>query len=109
MRIKLGLAQIAPKLGAIQYNLNKHLEAIKSAKSQNVDLLIFPELSLCGYYAKDMYYEILPQVQEAVDVICKNSNDITIILGIIEENKKIKGVLHNSAIIIENGEIIGTA
>ncbi|MHA1309886.1 MAG: nitrilase-related carbon-nitrogen hydrolase [Candidatus Helarchaeota archaeon] len=107
-RLKIGLAQIAPKLGAVKQNLDKHLEIIENAKNKKVDLLIFPELSLCGYYAKDMYYEILPKVKNAIDTICKNCGNLTIILGIIEENKRIRGVLHNSAVVIENGKVVGT-
>ena len=108
MLMKVALAQIAPKLGAIKINLGKHIDMIEQAKKEGVDLIIFPELSLTGYYAKDMYYEILPQVNGAIEEIRKISMNITIILGIIEENKKIKGVLHNSAVVIENGNILGT-
>lgn len=108
MNIKVALAQIAPKLGAVKENLEKHIQAIERAKKEGADLIIFPELSLCGYYAKDMYYEILPKVNEAVEVLREKSHGIGIILGIIEENKKIKGVLHNSAILLKDGMVVGT-
>ena len=109
MKMKIALAQIAPKLGAVKENLEKHIKAIERAKKEGADLIIFPELSLCGYYAKDMYYEILPKVNEAIEMLREKSHGISIILGIVEENKKIKGVLHNSAILLKDGIIIGTA
>ena len=42
MRIKVGLAQIYPKLGDVAQNLAAHLQAIDNARQQHVDLLVFP-------------------------------------------------------------------
>lgn len=107
--MKLALAQISPQLGAVQHNLQKHLDAIQKAKKERADIIVFPELSLCGYYAKDMYYEILPEINKAVEVLREESHGITIILGLVEENKKIRGVLHNSALMLKDGVVLGTA
>ena len=54
MRLNLALAQIATKLGDVESNLEKHLDYIKQAKSQKMDLLVFPELSLTGYVLQDL-------------------------------------------------------
>lgn len=54
MSFTLGLAQIAPRLGDLQANLQKHLDYIARAKNAQIDLLVFPELSLSGYYLKDL-------------------------------------------------------
>ena len=48
---KIGLAQIAPRLGDVDANLQKHLDYIAQAREQGVELLLFPELSLTGYSA----------------------------------------------------------
>lgn len=53
-RFKIGLAQISPRLGNRESNLARHLEWIEQAKTEGVDLLIFPELGLSGYYLKDL-------------------------------------------------------
>lgn len=108
MNVKIALAQISPKLGAVEGNLEKHLKAIQRAKKEGADLIVFPELSLCGYYAKDMYYEILPKVNRAVESLRENSHGITIIAGLIEEDQKIRGVLYNSAILLKDGLVLGT-
>ena len=52
--MKVALAQIAPRLGNLQYNLKIHQNTVAKAKKENVDLLIFPELSLTGYTLKDL-------------------------------------------------------
>ncbi|RKZ17039.1 NAD+ synthetase, partial [bacterium] len=46
---KIALAQTDAKLGDVATNLQAHLEWIKSARAEAVDLLVFPELSLTGY------------------------------------------------------------
>jgi len=57
-RLKVGLAQIAPKLGDVQGNLRLHLDTIQQAKRQDVQLLCFPELSLTGYALKDLVPDV---------------------------------------------------
>lgn len=56
MRLKVGLAQIYPKIGDPAHNLRLHLEQIEAARG--VDLLLFPELSLTGYNLQDLVYEV---------------------------------------------------
>jgi len=55
--IKLSLAQIAPAPGLLAHNLEKHLEYIDRAKQAGSELVIFPELSLTGYFLKDAVYD----------------------------------------------------
>jgi len=47
--MKIALAQISHKLGDIGQNFRMHIDYIQKAKKKNVDLLVFPELSLTGY------------------------------------------------------------
>lgn len=58
MRVKIGLAQIYPKLGDVPANLKKHHDYIEDAIKQDIDLLIFPELSLTGYQVQDLVPEV---------------------------------------------------
>ncbi len=58
MRLNIGLAQIYPKIGGVQANLEKHLAFIERAASEGVDLIIFPELSLTGYQVMDLVPEV---------------------------------------------------
>ena len=43
MRLNVGLAQIYPKIGDVNANLQKHLDYINRALDAKVDLLVFPE------------------------------------------------------------------
>ncbi len=56
MRVTIGLAQIAPRLGDRAANLEIHRAYIERAEQAGVDLLCFPELSLTGYNLQDLAY-----------------------------------------------------
>ena len=58
MRVKVGLAQMYPKLADVAFNLDQHLDAVERAKSDDVELLIFPELSMTGYQVQDLVPEV---------------------------------------------------
>lgn len=103
--MKVGIAQIGPKLLDINQNLKIHLEYINLAKEKGLDILVFPELSLTGYLtgwitpfvAVDIYS---PEIKNILEV----SKGISVVFGaIIEERKQ----FYNSAIFVEDGEIKG--
>ncbi len=93
MNIKLGLAQINPKLGDTATNLHKHLAMIEQAAAQGVQLLMFPELSLTGYYLQDMVYEVAhrptaddPIFQPLLEASHVHGIDLTV--GFVEEDRR---------------------
>ena len=47
--MKVAVAQTLPIKGDVCQNLNQHLSFIQKAGENNVDILVFPELSLTGY------------------------------------------------------------
>jgi len=47
--LRVGVAQINVELLDVEANLAKHADYIRQARRQNVELLLFPELSLTGY------------------------------------------------------------
>ncbi|MDE3078111.1 MAG: hypothetical protein KGJ86_22025, partial [Chloroflexota bacterium] len=55
-QLKVALAQIAPRLGDLPANLEHHLELIAQCRGQGIDLLVFPELSLTGYFLEELAY-----------------------------------------------------
>lgn len=58
MKYKIALAQISPRLGDIEANVKIHKEYIQRAKKEKARLLVFPELSLTGYFLKDLVEEV---------------------------------------------------
>ena len=49
----VGIAQINPIAGNLKYNAEKIAYYIKKAQKSNLDLVVFPELSLMGYPIED--------------------------------------------------------
>ena len=81
MRINVGLAQMYPKLGDLQHNLDVHLAYVQQAREQGVDLLIFPELSLTGYQVQDLVPEVALRADAADSIfsqLLKASRDLEI-------------------------------
>ena len=50
MKLRTGCAQIAPLKANLEFNLDRVAELIQQAMEEEIDLLLFPETSLSGYY-----------------------------------------------------------
>lgn len=98
--MRIALAQIAPRLGALEANIETHLRFIADARAAEADLVVFPELSLTGYTVRDMNYELCMRPDDPrLDVFREASRDLVIVLGGIEEDAR-HGV-YNSAFIFD--------
>jgi len=58
LSIRIAIAQCAPALGAVKRNVDMHMSWIARAKAAGARLVIFPELSLTGYYLKDLAADV---------------------------------------------------
>ena len=56
--VVVALAQVAPRLGDVAANIDMHLRVIDEARSGDASLVVFPELSLTGYFLKDLVPEV---------------------------------------------------
>ena len=52
--MKIGLAQINTRVGAIDANTRKVLDYSAAARERGCDVVLFPELTLCGYPPEDL-------------------------------------------------------
>lgn len=106
--MKIALAQLNYIIGDFDLNTGKIIEAIRNAKDQGVDLIVFAELSVCGYAPRDFleFNEFIDLCEEAAQKIIKECVGIACILGLPTRNPEIKGKdLYNSAYFIENAEV----
>ena len=93
MKLKIGLAQVTPKLGDIEANLALHLQTIEEATEQGVELLVFPELSLTGYRLRDLAFSVAlqPAAKDPVfGQLLDASRDMDIVFGFVEADKRQK-------------------
>lgn len=56
-RLRITMAQIDFVVGRIEGNRDRMIEILEVARDQQVDLVIFPELSLSGYPPKIFFFE----------------------------------------------------
>ncbi len=99
MRIKVGLAQIYPKLGDLGHNLAVHLEYIRQARTSGVDLLVFPELSMTGYQVQDLVPEVALRSQPDDPVFAElltASQDIDLVVGFVHEDARNRFYIANA-------------
>jgi len=103
--LRVGLAQIDSRLGELAANLDKHLEWIDTARAQGVELLVFPELSLTGYRLLHLTSRVARHLDASpeIDRLKEAAGDIPVLVGLVERGDK--GVLYNTAVLLQNGEI----
>lgn len=103
-RFRLAVAQIAPVLGDVEKNLALHEKVAREAISQSVNLLVFPELSLTGYFLKDQVTSVALAGEEPALAALRNlSQRVAMVVGFVEEAPGHR--FHNAAAYLEGGEI----
>ena len=102
--MKILLCQINPIVGDIEGNTKKIIEIIKSHRDAKI--LIFPELSICGYPPKDLLFQkdFIDAVEKAIEKIAKVVEDSFVIVGSPTKSHHVSK-LFNSAIILHQGKI----
>lgn len=93
MKFRIGLAQLAPRLGDVLANLDKHREMIARARIEKVDLLIFPELGLTGYYLKDLVPTVVARPTGDDPMFGKllaESHDLDLVVGFVEQDPRFR-------------------
>ncbi len=107
---KIILAQINTIAGNIDFNADKIKFNIEKAKSDNADLIIFPELALMGYPFGDIFMRhksIIDRQLEELNNIAALTNNITALIGFAEPTEHSGGKpFYNSVAVIQNGKII---
>lgn len=105
MSLRTGLAQINTTVGDFAGNIDKIKQMYVRAKDAGLDLLVFPELCVCGYPPEDLLHQkhFLTQSKKTVEQIAKECPDITLMLGFAEPDD---GVCHNSLAILKAGKIL---
>lgn len=80
--MKIAVAQLQSKKGEIDFNIEKHIELIKIAIENKVDLIVFPELSITSYeptIVKKINFTI---DDERLNVFQELSDEFNIIIGV---------------------------
>lgn len=105
--MRIALAQINPIVGDLKGNQQKILDYINQAKSQEADLVVLPELALCGYPPEDLLHKehfVQDNIKE-LQGLARKVSKITAIIGFVDMDKQKR--LYNAAAVIVDGKIKG--
>ncbi len=89
-------------------NANEVTKLIKEANKQNASVVVFPELTITGYTASDLFLNqtLLDAQNSALKDILQESKEISTIaiigFTLIDSDR-----LYNTALVIQNGKILG--
>jgi predicted amidohydrolase len=101
---RIALAQLAPRLGALEENLARHIEVLAEARGQDADLVVFPELGLTGYQLQDLAAEVSMRLDDPrLARLAAATNGLSTIVSFVEESGDHR--LFIAAALLEDGEV----
>ncbi len=107
--MKIFLAQQNYHIGNFESNTQKIIAAINQAKAQNADLIVFSEMSICGYPARDFveFNDFINKCYAAIDEIKQHADTIGVLIGSPARNPNVKGKdLFNAAFFLYEQKIV---
>jgi NAD+ synthase (glutamine-hydrolysing) len=110
--MKIFLAQQNYHIGNFESNTQKIIAAIEAAKKQGGDIIVFSELSVCGYPPRDFleFDDFIDHCNASIERIKSHADSIAVIVGAPDRNKVKEGKdLFNAAYFLYNQQVIGIA
>lgn len=106
--MKIALGQINPTVGDFSGNAAKIIEFSRRAQAGGAGLILFPELSVCGYPPRDLVERpsFVAHNRESAERIAEQTRGISVICGLVTtaESETGKSVM-NSAALLQDGRI----
>ena len=106
--MKIFLAQQNYHIGNFESNTKKIIDAIEIAKLGGGEIIVFSELSICGYPPRDFMYfrDFIDKCYTALDEIKQHADGIAVLVGAPQRNAVTEGKnLFNAAYFLADKEI----
>ncbi|HMJ46832.1 MAG TPA: NAD+ synthase [Ferruginibacter sp.] len=106
--MKIFLAQQNYHIGNFESNTKKIIDAIRHAKQQEGDLIVFSELCTCGYPPRDFLYfsDFIDKCYQSINEIKEFADGIAVLVGAPQRNGKAEGKdLYNAAWFLQDREV----
>jgi NAD+ synthase/NAD+ synthase (glutamine-hydrolysing) len=106
--VKIALGQINPTIGDFSGNSEKIMDFARRAHASGAEMVLFPELAVCGYPPRDLLEKpaFVARSQQAVNEIAQAVPQITIICGFVSRAKVETGKsVMNSAAVLRDGAV----
>jgi len=106
--VKIALAQINVTVGDFTGNSEKIIQYALQARERNAEVVLFPELSVCGYPPRDLVEKsaFVARNREVVEEIARKTVGITVVVGFVTPAHEQTGKsVMNSAAVLRDGKI----
>lgn len=107
--MKIALGQINPTIGDFSGNSARIIDFSKRARAAGASLILFPELSVCGYPPRDLVERsaFVENNRKAVENIVAQTRGIAVICGVVTPAQAETGKsVMNSAVWLEDGKVV---
>ena len=107
--MRLGLVQFNPIVGDLAGNRRKILDAYADLVARGAELVVFPELAVCGYPPRDLLFKrrFVPDVAASLAEIAAATGVVPAIVGTVEANTTGRGrPFFNSAAFCYRGKVV---
>jgi len=102
--LRIALAQIAPRLGVLEENLERHRAILDEARAAGAGLVVFPELGLTGYLLQDLAAEVAMRIDDPRLVeLAAGTAGLSAVVSFVEESADHR--LFIAAALLEDGRL----
>ena len=106
MEYRIALAQMAPRLGEVDANLELARGWLRRAAADGAQLTAFPELALTGYLLSDLVPDVAMRADDArLADLSRSAPGMLVAIGFVEETDEHR--FCNSAALLRDGELVG--
>lgn len=104
-RIRIGMAQLNPTVGALGANVDAVLALIAQAEAQACDVVVFPELTITGYPPEDLVLKpsFVSANRRALDTVAAATGECVAVVGFVDADRD----LYNAAAVCARGRVLG--
>jgi NAD+ synthase (glutamine-hydrolysing) len=110
--MRLGLAQINTTVGDLAGNRRRILEAYAGLVGRGAELVVFPELAICGYPPRDLLFkrQFVPDVEGSLRAVAAAIGEVPALVGSVEANAGGSGrPFYNAAAFCHRGRVASVA
>jgi len=107
--MKIALAQINTTVGDFPGNVERILRSARAAKERGADLVVFPELALCGYPPRDLVErpDFIRRSEEEMSRLAGLLPDVAALVGYVRRSKIDKGkAAADAAALVHGGRVV---
>ncbi|HEY0257440.1 MAG TPA: nitrilase-related carbon-nitrogen hydrolase, partial [Candidatus Methylacidiphilales bacterium] len=107
--MRIGLLQLNATIGAFDLNRSRLEEAYREAVDRGAELVLAPELFLCGYPPRDLLLrgDFIQRGLDCLNKLAGSVGEVPLITGYVDRNPGRPGrALYNAAAVLQRGRIV---